>query len=409
MTYTDLQNGLYNLMLQGLGFTPGSPLQLVQPSTPLPAKTADSTVWEYMNNIPPNSLTQNYIQSAGDQFFSDYQALMSSLNPTVKINIQGDVGASVYSDFVAYVLGLATPPAVTQLPNLFLNWAFLTNPSVAVKGASDLSAQLLDPIYRAQLALMPYTPAPNPNNPGQTIPGKAPTWSLGYSQLASQVAAAPSKSFSSASVQSNSNVSNSWTHGGDSGFLGLWGSSSSTSSQSVTFASEAVSLSVSFGHVTTFTPVPGAWYDSAAFGLAYSTQSGSLWTPGSAINWASTFGPTGNMQRIPSSLVVVSGMDVKAVSTAVFSAADQTTINKSSGGGFWPFYSSGSSSSFTTSHSFNSGGQLTINSTSQAGIPIVVGINVLTAAQYTGHATAGLTLFNQLANLGAVKTATLAA
>jgi hypothetical protein len=160
-----------------------------------------------------------------------------------------------------------------------------------------------------------------------------------------------------------------------------------------------VSLSVSFAHVTSFTPVPGHWYDSAAFGLAYATQSGKIWNPSSAINWQNTFGPAGNMQRIPSSLVVVSGMDVKAFSSAVFSASDQTTVNHNSGGGLWPFYTTGSSSSFTTSHSFNSGGQLTINSTSKVGVPIVVGINVLTAAQYTGHATTGLTLFNQLTNL----------
>jgi hypothetical protein len=396
MTYSDLQNGLYNLMMQGLGFAPGSPFQMVQPSTPLPASTSNNTLWAYMNNLPPFSLTQNYIQSAGNQFFSDYAALMSALQPSVTIDVKADVGADVYAQFVAYVLGLPAPVAVTQLPNLFLNWAFLQYPSVAIKGASDLSAQLLDPIYRAQLALMPYTAAPDPNNPGQTIPGKAPEWSLGYSQLVSQLNAAPNKSFSSQSVQSSGNVTSSWTQGGDSGFFGLWGSSSSSSSQSATFASQAVSLSVAFQHVTTYTPVPGHWYDSAAFGLAYATQSGKPWNPGSSITWQKTFGPNGNMRYIASSLVVVSGMNIKAVSSSSFSHADQTTINQSSGGGLWPFYSTGSSSSFTTSHSFSNSGQLTINSSSHAGIPIVVGVNVLSAAQYTGHASAGHLLFNNL-------------
>lgn len=409
MTFTDLQNGLFNFISQGLGFAPGSPFQLVQPSTPLPSSTSNATLWNYMNNIPPFSLTQNYIQSAGDQFFSDYQALMSSLEPAVNIDFKGDITPAVYDQWVAYVLGLPVAPAVTQLPNMFLNWAFVTNPSVAVKGASDLSAQLLDPIYRAQLALMPYTPAPDPNNPGNMLPGKAPDWTLGYSQLVSQLGAAPSKSFNSASVQSSSNVTNSWTHGGDSGFFGLWGSSSSSSSQSLTFASQAVSLSVSFAHVTTFTPAPGHWYDSAAFGLAYANQTGKPWNSKSAINWQNTFGPNGNMQRFASSMVVVSGMKVTAASSAVFSAADQTTINQNSGGGLWPFYTTGSSSSFSTGHSFSSGGNLSITMSSQAGIPIVVGVNVLSAAQYTGHATSGLRLFNQLVTLKPVNVAALTA
>jgi hypothetical protein len=390
MTYADLQNGLYNFLGQAYGFSPGSPLQLIQPSTPLPSSTKNATLWEYVNNIPPFSLTQNYVQSAGDQFFSDYQALMSALTPSVLIDFQGDIGATVYNEWLAYVGSLSAPPAVTQLPNMFLNWAFATNPAVAVKGASDLSAQLLEPIYRAQLALMPYTTVQG------IVTGKPPDWSLGYSQLVSQLAAAPNKSASSVSVQANSNVSNSWTQGGNSGFLGLWGSSSSSSSESATFASQAVSLNVSIQHLTTFTPVPGAWYDSAAFGLAYATQSGKPWNPSSAITWQKTFGPTGNMRQFASSLVVASGIKVSATGSAAFSSSEQSAVNQNSGGGLWPFYSSGSSSSFSTSHSFSSAGALTITSSSAAGIPIVVGVTVLSASQYTGHAIAGNNRFLQL-------------
>ena len=246
-----------------------------------------------MNNIPPYSLTQNYISSAGNEFFSDYQALMSALVPSVTVDIQGDIGVAAYTAFLTYIQGLTPTPSVTQYPNIFLNWAFAHYPAVAVKGASDWSTMLLDPIGRAQMALMPYT-----SIGGSTA--KAPDWSLGYPQLTSQLSSSPNKAFSETDVQSNSSVSNSWTSGGNSGFFGLWGSSESTSSQSQTFASQAVSLSVSFAHVTTFTPAPGGWYDSGALGLAFSTQTGKPWNPASAITWQKTFGSNGNMQRFAS-------------------------------------------------------------------------------------------------------------
>jgi hypothetical protein len=393
MTYTDLQNGLYNLISQAIGLGPSSGLQLVQPSVPLPSSTSDITLWNYMNNIPPFSLTQTYTQSGGNQFFSDYEALMSALVPSLTIDLEKDITPPVYKDWLAYVASLPSPPAVMQLPNLFLNWAYSTHPAVAEKGASDLSALILEPIHQAQLALLPYLTVAG------LAGGKPPDWTPGYAQLVAQLARSPGKQASSPSVQAGANVGNSWTRGSHSGFFGLWGGSASNSPQSAVFASQPVSLSVSFAHVTTFAPVPGPWYNSAAFGLAYSTQTGNPWNPNSAINWQSTFGPNGNLQRIASSLVVVSGMRVTATSTARFSAADQAMIRQNAGAGLWPFYAGNNGNVFSTSQSFKPTGEIAISTSSQDGIPIVLGVNVLTDSQYTGHATAGLKLFRQLAVL----------
>ena len=109
-SFLDLQNGFYNALSQGIGFPPGSPFQLIQPSTPLPDGTTDSDLWAYMNNIPPFSLTQNYIQSGGNKFFSDYQTLMSALVPTVKVDFRGDIGPEVFADWVVYVRSLTPFP-----------------------------------------------------------------------------------------------------------------------------------------------------------------------------------------------------------------------------------------------------------------------------------------------------------
>lgn len=292
-SFLDLQNGLYNALSQGLGFPPGSPFQLIQPSTPLPQGTPDADLWAYMNNIPPFSLTQDYIQSGGNKFFSDYQALMSALVPTVKVDFKGDIGQEAFNAWSVYVRTLSPFPTPSQLPQVFFNWAIVFFPDIANVGASDLSVIVLEPISRAQTILSFYT----------TVPPTPPTWTQGYQTLVNQLGTAPSAKFTVEDVQSNSNVSKSWTKGANAGFFGLWGSSSSSSTQSETYASKGVSLSASFTRLLTFVPSPGPWYDSGAMGLAFSHKSGSPWNPKSSINWESTFGPNGNMQRFAGSII----------------------------------------------------------------------------------------------------------
>jgi hypothetical protein len=155
--------------------------------------------------------------------------------------------------------------------------------------------------------------------------------------------------------------------------------------------------------------VPGAWYDSGAFGLAYSAQSGAPWNSANTeVTWPKTFGPNGNMQRFASSLIVVSGMKITATSGYAFGSADQSTINQNSSSGFWPFYSGGSSSTTTTSHSFNQAGNLTISISSPDNVPLLIGMIVLPVAQYLGYAVSGSTRFLQLSKIAVSNVARLA-
>jgi hypothetical protein len=381
-TFLDLQNGFYNALSQGLGYPPGSPFQIFQPSTPLPHGTSNTTLWAYLNNIPPFSLTQNYIASGGNQFFSDYSGLLSALQAPAN-TFQQDVGEACFNAFQTYINNLSTPPAPQQLPVIFRNWAILRYPSVANKGASDLSAMLLEPISAGQMAIMPYQG------------GRPADWSLNYSDLISQLNVAPKVSFQVNSSTMNSKVTNSWTQGSNEGFFGLWGGSHSTTSQSATFAAGGVTLTASFAHVITFSPAPGNWYNSSTMGDAYSNQASPPWIrpPDTTITWQNTFGSNGNMQRFAVNLIVVSEMSITVTSVATFSSADQQTIHNNSGAGLWPFYCSSSSSGASTTVSFNKEGQMTVHITSIAGVPIVIGCNVLPVAQYVGHAVEGARIF----------------
>ena len=375
-TYLDLQNGFYNAFSQGLGFAPGIPFQMVQPSPPLvDGAKADQMLWNYFNNIPPYSLTQNYIASGGNQFTSDYSGLFSALQGAPN-SFEHDIGPKCNTAWNAYTAVLPITTPLSQFPVIFRSWAMRNGySSVANVGASDLAQLLLDPISSAQMALMLYKP-----NGANT-----PTWDVGFADMTQQLSVAPTRKFLLNSSTMNSDVSNSWSKSSNSGFFGLWGGSSSSSSQSSTFAASGVTVDASFDHVMQFSAVPGDWYNSSAMSLAFSNKDGAPWDSSKPINWNNTFGQNGNMQRFAANLVIASGMKVLVTSAASFSKDDQTAINNNSGAGMWPFYNTNSSSGSSTDVTFNNQGNMTVTITSLPNVPIVLGVIVEPAAVFVGQ------------------------
>lgn len=373
--FVDLQAAFYNAFAQALGFSPSDPFQVIQPSPPLVGGTdADQLLWNYFNAIPPFSLTQNTILSGGNQFLADYQGVMSALQAQPN-NFQSTIGQSCYN---AYITAVEAGQVAAGDPVAFRNWALVNSQcsSVAVQGASALAAALLDPIFAAQMNVLPYKPAGS----------KSVDFVPGYATMMKLLDAAPSRSIPQIGTsQWNWDTSQSWTSGGDSGFFGLWGGSSSSSSISQKFASSGVTLSASFGNVLQFAATPGDWYSSAALGMAFNNQSGPPWVSDNAIDWNTTFGSNGNMQRFLPNLVIVQDMEVTVTSQASYSESEQTTIQSNSSAGMWPFYSSGSSSSSSTNVGFDSSGHMTVKITSKKGVAVAVGCTVLPAGQYLGH------------------------
>jgi len=375
-TFLDLQNGFYNALSQGLGFPPGSPFQLLQPTTPIVNNIqADQLLWNYFNNIPPDTLTQNYIASGGNQFFSNYKGLLSALQGAPN-TFQQDVGDEVFQAWLKYLSGLTTFPSPSQLGTLFFNWASVFYPSVAVQGASDLNNAALDPIVSAQnQVLMVYA-------------NKPPDWVPGMANLAAQLSVGEQRSFQVNSSSMNSNVSNAWAQQSTDGLFGLWGGSSSSSHQSQEFASSNVTVDAQFAHVVTFAATPGSWYSSSAMGLAYANKSGAPWKSSSPINWGNTLDSSnGNMARFAAALIVADTMNVRVQSDATFSQADQQSIQQNSGAGMWPFYSTSSSSGSNTSVSFDQQGHMTVQINTTPGVAVVLGATVVPVSQFVGHAT----------------------
>ncbi len=379
--FQDLQNGFYNGLMQGLGFRIGDPFQVAQPSPPLISGTqADKLLWNYFNNLPPASLTQNYIASGGSQFLSNYAGLMNALKPATPGRFDEVVGKNVAEAWRTYTNKLPMDYPVNQFPSTFRNWAIrYGHTSVANSGASALASLLLDPIASAQTVLTSLYIDP------VTGTLKQPNWDVGYDSLIELLRNAPSRTFNFSSSTMNSDVSNSWTKGSNSGFFGLWGSSSYTSSISQKFASSGVTVSASFAHVLPFSATPGQWYSSSAMALAFNNKTGNLWDPNSATNWEKTFGSKGNLLRFAVQLIVVDTMKIEVTSQASFGTDEQSAISQNSSAGLWPFYANNSSSGSSTIAKFDNNGKMTVHINSNPGVPIVIGVNVLPIGEFVGH------------------------
>jgi hypothetical protein len=374
--FLDLQNGFYNALSQGLGFSPDDPFQVIQPCPPLARLNADTLLWQYFNNIPPFSLTQNTILSGGNQFLVDYSALMSALEaqPNTFKQTIGDDAWDAWQEAIKN--GVLKDVPITSWPMTFRNWALMSGwDSVANQGASAYARALLDPIFAAQNAVLGYQPVGT--QPVDFVPG--------YNTLMLQLLSAPSRSFNVETTDWSYDVESTWTSGKHSGFFGIFSGSSFSSTLSQKFASSGVSLSASFANVTQFAATPGDWYNSGAFGLAFNTKSGPPWVDGNPITWEKTFGSSGNMQRFAPNLVVANQMDITVESQATYSQEEQTEINNNSHKGLWPFYSSDSENGSSTEVGFGAAGHMKVRTKSQAGVAIVLGCTVLPVGEYLGH------------------------
>ncbi len=373
---TNLQNQWYTTVAAALGGNGN--FQLLQPNNPVPPQATNDQLWQYFNDLPPVSLVNNLTLSGGNQFYTNYTAVLSQLQSNALTHFQSVLG-SYYPLWQQY-LGSIPMPTLQQLPMTFYGWALVNAPTVAGPGRSAYEAALLDPIFQAQT--MAFNTSGFMNN--------TPNFTETVQNLFQQIPGGTSVTVNFDTNTASSNVSNTWASGNGGAFFGIFGEGDSSESQlTQTFASARVTANVSFQKLITFIAAPpgapNGWYSSAALGAAYSaTGGGAPWSQSASPNWNSTFGPQGNMRYFLSSLVVADGVNATITSEAAYSSSQQTTITQNSSSGFWPFYWGSHSSTSTTSVSFNSSGAMTYTSQSPPGNPLIIGAFVQPASTYLG-------------------------
>jgi hypothetical protein len=338
----------------------------------VPASDAD--LWAIQDAVPPLSLSVDRAAEGAATLFAAYVAVAEQMTfpPT---DLAADIGEQTFAEWTAYVEQIGHPPAA-QLPALFQEWALLNAPDVANIGAGDLAAMArIDAVAQA---LAPYQ---GPN-------AAPPDFTRGHDDLVAMLAAAPGAGISFDSATAPADVTTTWTGGIDAGADGLWTGLSAAADLSTTFASSHVTVQVTFEHLVRSTSTPGAWYDSSLLGMAYSNQASPPWPPDPSPTWNELFGPSGRLQRVLASLLVVDGLLATITSDATYEAADRQAIADHTAAGLWPFYLRASGTAVATTVTFDDAGRMKIAIAVEPDRPLILGGDVFGIAQYLGRTPA---------------------
>jgi hypothetical protein len=365
---TDLQNRWYNGLVGGL-LADSSVAQLIQPAPLL--EQADPNLWFYQNLIPPASLTFNTSTVHSARFFDEYAAVIQALQ-SPQAQFEQDIGASVYQQWTTYLNQIQPPPTEDQLPDLFFDWALIHAPAVANIGRADLNLALT--FSTARDALNDYV---GPNAKPVDFVG-------GFQDVVNTLQHVGSTQFTFDSSRASDDVSQTWTHGANMSFDGLWTGSSSNSQLSLKFARSKVTVDALLRY-TVWISTPGPWYSSFMLNLAYNNTSSPPWPQSGSPTWDEIFGAHGSMPRLIGALFVADSLDVTVRSDGVYSDLDQQAIIENASHGLWPFFVSDKGSLANNVVRFDNAGAMHADVTSAGGMPIVIGANVLDIARYLGH------------------------
>ena len=145
-----LQAKWYTTLVATLGVA-SDHFQLLQPSIPL-GNTSDK-LWEYFNNLPSQSLVNNFSAAGGNHFYDDYKAVVAQLVSEGYNTLKRDL-SDYYDDWMKYLAQQNPVPQPSAIPGIFRNWAFIYAPDKAIVGYNDYQSILLDSPYAVEKNLM---------------------------------------------------------------------------------------------------------------------------------------------------------------------------------------------------------------------------------------------------------------
>jgi hypothetical protein len=81
------------------------------------------------------------------------------------------------------------------------------------------------------------------------------------------------------------------------------------------------------------------WFSAAALRYAYETRDATVWPAGMKPTWDQTFGPSGNLNRVTTQVVLVDGVNVELTSDADLIAGELTALQQAASAGITPLFS----------------------------------------------------------------------
>lgn len=373
----------YNAVVSGCGLSVDE-FQLMQGAMPIGATSEN--LWAIFDAVPPLTASTYYNPAQLNHLSQDYVGIISALIPQGALQFQNDM-QDYYSTWNNYKKTISPLPADTMgWSKAFSTWALANLPQSMVSTCvGDFNTMLSDPIAVAANQVLGLQFAPAAMHPNVYA------YTTTIEQLTLALNKAQPKSAKLDSASTSSDVSHTWAQTEASGIFDIFGLGGDSSYDSLTtqVATAGVNIKVSFAKLVTLAAGPLSapsddnvlknyvpWYNSAALGEGYAKKDNTVWKSGDAISWDSSFGPSGNLQRFASALVIVDGITVSITSKAGLTTADQKSFKAAAAGGFFPFFEAEGSGGWSHDINFDDQGNLSVNSTCPAGNPQILGVLV---------------------------------
>lgn len=359
-----LQSQWYNTLVSGLGLDSSS-FQLIQASQSL--SFTSKALWEYFNTVPPASLTHVFSSSKLNNLFDNYKSVVMTILPPDGSQFREVMG----DDYPAWITHQKSLPAGADVLSAFLQWASVNLDPGRGNKAYTIYAQLLNGTVGVAVK--------NALNPAFIDPNNGPKFSRSIQDLRDALVRAPSRNVSFDSATASSNTSHTWAQGNIGGSYRFFSASAGGRFDQLSkkVAGSHLKVAANFKQVLSFATAPGGWFSSAALNIAYGTRDNTVWPAGQKPDWDSTFGPSGNLQRMATELVVADGLDITIESDASLSEGEQRAISAEAKLSVWPFFSASASGGHKTDVQFDASGKMVVKTVVPLGNPTVLGVNVL--------------------------------
>ncbi|HEY0552784.1 MAG TPA: hypothetical protein VGG20_00850 [Thermoanaerobaculia bacterium] len=327
----DLYQAWYDAVVKVFGL---SPLTFLMARSLIPLGSTSRDLWDFFDSIPIASDGHYYELHAFNRFSEGYGVVVNLVIPQSGTTWRNAVGDH-YGDWVKYLASSPTIPPGGML-ELFTVWAEKNIP---------------DP-ERAQAAITAYQQVLNgviPVAQDRFIgAGGVYAFSRSIDEARSRVSSGPKYEFS---FSSSSNAPPRPAAGPRLRLARLGGEMGGFAESALAkIAASHVEGRARFDHQARFKAVPltspeivggkpyPGWFSAGALRYAYETKDGTVWPAGMKPTWEQTFGPTGNLQRVATELVLVDGVNVELEAETDLSAGELAALQEAAAAGITPLF-----------------------------------------------------------------------
>lgn len=377
----DYSTNLQALYYQNLSAKLGNPTGF-QIATGSMQITDQTTLNQVADSVPPLDLDASFTGNPLNSYSGNYGNIINGLMQPDKLGTA--LGSAYLNSWLDFQKANATKLDFTSQATL------LQSQRVLMAQWGVMAAIPTGIVQNGQSALQQIQD--NPVNVATTLWAGAGGGPYGFSPQSQNIAILfnnpASLSFSIDSLETKTNLQNTWAKGSFGVKYDLFslGGSASYDTTSTNFLSKGFNLSFSCRSVTAQVmplqngegfSVAGTqykpWMNKSALQSAYKNKNdATVWQRSG--DWDNYFGGRGTFQRAITAIYLADDVSIEMSSEYEFNSSDVTKIEAAAKVGLWPFFTAKASGGTTTSVGRDGNGHVTMTTTSPKGVPVLLGV-----------------------------------